>query len=142
MARILIIDDHPALCDLLLTALAARGHAGFAAHNGEVGLRLFRRERPDLVITDLNMPRADGLEVLAWLHRDHPEVPVIMMSGSFDHDTSYYQEIADRYGAVAVLQKPFQLPAFWRAVHSALRAVQPPAHSASPFGALPGLVAI
>lgn len=142
MACILIIDDQPALCDLLLTALAARGHTGFAAHSGEEGLRLFQRERPDLVITDLIMPRTDGLGVLDWLHRHHPEVPLIVMSGSFADDTAYYQHVADQYGAVAVLQKPFRLPAFWQTVNSALLALRPPADSASPFVATPGLVAI
>jgi two-component system, NtrC family, response regulator GlrR len=142
MARILIIDDHPALCDLLLTVLAARGHAAFAAHGGAEGLRLFRREQPDLVITDLNMPSPDGLGVLARLQREHPEVPLIVMSGSFGDDTRYYQQVADRYGAVGVLHKPFHLSAFWQAVNSALRALRPPADSTSPFAAVPELIAI
>lgn len=142
MAKVLIIDDQAALCDLLLTALATEGHTGFAATDGDEGIRLFRRERPDLVITDLNMPKADGLHVLAWLQREHPAVPLIVMSGSFSDNAGYYQEVADRFGAVAVLQKPFRLPAFRRAVDSALRALRPPADSASPFAAVPELIAI
>ncbi len=142
MARILIIDDQPALCDLLLTVLAAHGHTAFTATDGDDGLRLFRRERPDLVITDLNMPKTDGLGVLAWLQREHPEVPLIVMSGSFVDDTGCYQEIADRFGAVGVLQKPFRLPAFRHAVDSALHALRPPGDSTSPFAALPELIAI
>lgn len=142
MAKVLIIDDQPALCDLLLTVLAADGHAGFAATDGDEGLRLFRRERPDLVITDLNMPKADGLDVLRWLRRRHPEVPLIIMSGSFSDTPHYYREIADRFGAVAVLQKPFRLPAFRQAVDSALRALRPPGDSTCPFAAMPELIAI
>lgn len=142
MAKVLIIDDQAALCDLMLTALAAQGHTGITATDGEEGLRLFRRERPDLVITDLNMPKADGLHVLAWLQREHPEVPLLVMSGSFADDTDYYQQVADRYGAVSVLHKPFRLPAFLQAVNSALRALRPPADSVSPFAAVPELIAI
>lgn len=142
MARILIIDDQAALCDLLVTVLATQGHTGFAATGGEEGLRLFRRERPDLVITDLNMPKTDGLGVLAWLQREHPEVPLIVMSGSFGDDTRYYQQVADRFGAVGLLHKPFPLPAFKHAVNSALRAARPFADSTSPFAAVPELIAI
>ena len=142
MARILLIDDQSAICDLLVTVLTTRGHTVRVAPDGVQGLQTFAVHRPDLIITDLNMPAMDGLEVIALLQREHPQVPVIVMSGGFGPDTDVYLDVATEFGAAAVLRKPFHLAAFLQAVDRAL-GLRPPAEaSADPFAALPELVAV
>ena len=52
------------------------------AENGEQGLEMFARERPDLVLTDLKMPVMDGFTVISTIARMNPEVPVVALSGT------------------------------------------------------------
>src|SRR3954470_24783876 len=65
MAKVLVIDDEPAIVRFLVRALDASGHVVLAAHDGAEGLRLAAERRPDLVILDLVMPGLSGMAVLA-----------------------------------------------------------------------------
>ncbi|NRF71099.1 response regulator [Aquincola sp. S2] len=70
MARILVIEDNPENLDLMVYLLRAFGHEPLAAQSGEEGLLLAQRERPDLVLCDIHMPRLDGFGVLQRLRAD------------------------------------------------------------------------
>jgi len=142
MSRILLIDDQSAICDLLVTVLTTRGHTVRVARDGVQGLQAFATHRPDLVITDLNMPEMDGLEVIALLQREYPRVPVIVMSGGFGPHTDVYLDVAAEFGAASVLRKPFHLAAFLDTVNRALAGERPVESSAEPFAALPALAAV
>ena len=63
MARILIIEDQKALCELYLIGLAQTGHEIVFAHTGEDGIDQVLTNRPDLIILDLGLPRISGSEV-------------------------------------------------------------------------------
>ena len=63
MARILIIDDDAALLDVLCMAMEDEGHTVLVASDGRAGLERIRSERPDLVVSDVNMPRLDGFSL-------------------------------------------------------------------------------
>ena len=69
-ARILVIEDNQENLDLMLYLLTAFGHTVFAAQDGDEGLQAARREVPDLVLTDLQMPRVDGYEVARAFRND------------------------------------------------------------------------
>ena len=62
-ARILLVEDHTESLELMAYLLTAFGHAVFTARNGEAGLSLAERERPDLVLCDVNLPGIDGCEM-------------------------------------------------------------------------------
>ena len=75
------------------------------AQNGEQGLALFRQEEPDLVFTDIRMPRMDGLELLREIKREDPEAKVIMVSAYADFE---YAKSAIKFGAEGYLLKPIE----------------------------------
>jgi CheY-like chemotaxis protein len=82
MAEILIIDDEPALREVLSRALRTAGHTGHVAENGAAGIRLFHRLHPALVVTDIVMPEIEGIEVIRKLREADPTVPILAISGS------------------------------------------------------------
>jgi two-component system, cell cycle response regulator len=75
-ARILVIEDNLTNLDLMTYLLTAFGHTPLAVHDGEAGLQAAQRERPDLIICDLQMPMMDGYEVARWL-KSHPDLRAI-----------------------------------------------------------------
>ncbi|OUS75861.1 hypothetical protein B1748_15655 [Paenibacillus sp. MY03] len=76
------------------------------ASDGEEAMEAVHRLLPDLVITDINMPVMDGLDLTAWLSRVYPEIMVIILTGYRDFE---YARRALRYGAVEFMLKPFAL---------------------------------
>jgi CheY-like chemotaxis protein len=82
MKRVLIVDDEPAIRFGLSEALAdeRRGLAVVTASGGQEALEILESQKIDLVLTDLRMPEVDGFELLAYLRRDLPHVPVILMT--------------------------------------------------------------
>ncbi len=79
---ILVIEDEEILRESMADFLEDQDFRVLMAENGRVGLELFERERPDLVLTDLRMPETDGLEVLRRAGELSPETPIIVVSGT------------------------------------------------------------
>ena len=81
-ARILVVEDNPANLELVHYLLEKAGHTVLTAEDGGQGLEIARRERPDLVLSDLQMPVLDGYELLARLRADPllHTVPVIALT--------------------------------------------------------------
>lgn len=106
MKKVLIVDDEPAVLFALSEALAdrRRGTKVATATNGHEAVAILESEKVDLVVTDLRMPEMDGFELLAWLRRSFPHLPVVVMTG-------FHAETASRLddGALEVLEKPFDL---------------------------------
>lgn len=107
MARILVIDDYPAILTLLQLTLARAGHEVATAGDGESGLKLAGTMKPDLVLLDVDMPDGDGLAVCRTLKRDPAmaHIPVLMMTGRFRAKVLERSRVA---GAFGVLPKPFR----------------------------------
>ncbi len=114
MARILVVDDDRALCDLLHDLLTEAGHEVRCAHHGLAALDEIGRGRPDLVVTDVQMPRLDGLGLLARLAETGVGVPVVLMSAGY---------LAAPPAGVAFVAKPFEVDHHLAAVEDALGAV-------------------
>jgi signal transduction histidine kinase len=81
---ILTIDDDRSVRESLANFLEDFGFIVLQAPDGAEGLEVFAARRPDLVLVDLRMPRMDGLEVLARVREDAPEVPIMVVSGAGD----------------------------------------------------------
>lgn len=82
MARVLVIEDDPASLQLLLYLLRSFGHVSLAAEDGEEGLEVARREVPDLILCDVQLPRLDGHEVARRL-KTHPalrQIPLVAVT--------------------------------------------------------------
>ena len=117
MKKVLIVDDEPAVLFALSEALAdrRRGVKVATAANGSEAVAILESEKVDLVVTDLRMPEMDGFELLAWLRRGFPHLPVIVM-------TAFGAETVSRLdGALEVLEKPFDVGELKRKVADLMR---------------------
>ena len=104
MAKILVVDDEPNIREVIGLYLRGEGYEVLSAADGEEGIELYRRGRPDLVVLDLIMPKLDGLEVCRRMQAER-RVPVIMLTAR--------GEEADRIlgisaGADEYVVKPFR----------------------------------
>lgn len=80
-ARILTIDDEQLVREIITAYLEDSGFEVLQAGDGGTGIDLIRAEQPDLVLCDLRMPGIDGLQVLATVTREFPDLPILVVSG-------------------------------------------------------------
>jgi signal transduction histidine kinase/DNA-binding response OmpR family regulator len=94
---ILVIDDDVIICELLQEELSKLGYAVAVAPDGNQGLKLAHKLRPDCIILDVNMPEKDGWEVLSILKNDSllAPIPVVMMSINIDKQKGYAMGATD-----------------------------------------------
>ncbi len=116
MARILVIEDELTNREVLREMLHTRGHEVTEALDGEEGLRLFRQEQADLVITDIFMPRRDGLGVIRELRKDYPRVKIIAVGAGGQELLLKAKEL----GANRILEKPLRMKALLEVVRELL----------------------
>lgn len=123
MRKVLIIDDDENLTWAIQKRFENFGFTVVAATDGRTGLELVDKERPDLVILDLNLPDVDGLDICRYLRR-RTNLPVVMLTGRVeDHDTIVGLEI----GADDYITKPFNLNELAARVRAVLRRASPEA---------------
>ncbi len=106
MKRILVIDDDVQVRQMLKQTLEREGYEVVDAADGAKGIRLYRDEPTDLVITDIIMPEKEGIETIIELKRDFPDVKIIAISGGGRVDPGHYLEIASRCGVDRTFSKP------------------------------------
>ncbi|HYC58471.1 MAG TPA: sigma-54 dependent transcriptional regulator [Thermoanaerobaculia bacterium] len=116
MARILIIDDEPAIRTTLASILEDEGHKTTLSESGEEGIAQYARDEFDLILLDLWLPGIDGLAVLERL-RNAGAPPIIMISGHGSVDAAVK---ATRLGAYDFLEKPLSLERVLLTVNHAL----------------------
>jgi CheY-like chemotaxis protein len=104
---VLVADDDAAVRTLVASILNMHGHAVLAAADGREALELARRHngRIDLVITDLEMPRMNGIDLCARLLEERPEMKALMMSGSQPN------VLRDKHHHVPFMPKPLDVMA-------------------------------
>jgi len=121
MAHILVVDDNPQLRGAVEKMLQRAGHTIRLAGDGRAALRLVDTGTPDLVLTDMYMPDADGIETIMGLKRTCPDVRIVAMSGGGYQAQDSILDVAQRIGAHAILTKPFSHTELTDAVEAALR---------------------
>ncbi len=104
--RILTIDDSKTMRDMLMLTLADAGFDVIQAVDGKDGIDMLERENVDVVITDINMPRMDGYEVVRQLRArpEHKTTPILVLTTESEVDK---KNIAREAGATGWLVKPF-----------------------------------
>ena len=103
--RVLVVDDEADIRASLKMILEYEGMEMLGAASGREALQLVREQEIDALLLDIKLPHVDGLEVLAELSRDHPDLPVIMISG---HGTVATAVEATRLGAFDFMEKPLE----------------------------------
>ena len=121
MANILIIDDEDAIRGMVRILLERRGHAILEAADGELGIAAFRANSIDLVITDAIMPNKDGLETIAEIRKEDPEVKIIIISGGGHRLAVDILAQAKELGADMAVKKPFSPGELTETVESLLK---------------------
>jgi CheY-like chemotaxis protein len=119
MANILVVDDEVEVSAAVRRVLERAGYAVTVANNATEGLAAVARQAPDIVITDIIMPKVHGVELIKTLRERHPRIRVIAISGggSFGPlgykpeaiSTHAYLAAAREAGAEEILTKPFDL---------------------------------
>jgi nitrogen regulation protein NR(I) len=102
--QVLIVDDEPNLRKILAAQLSRDGYDVLLAEDGEQGLALLREHHIDLVVTDLKMPKIDGMTLLREALAEQPELPIVMITAHGTVDTAVE---ALKLGAFDYLTKPF-----------------------------------
>ena len=106
MASILIIDDDVQVLDMLRQTLECGGYEVVDAPNGKEGIRLYRENPADLIITDIIMPEKEGIETIIELKRDFPDVKIIAISGGGRISSEGCLSTAGKLGARYTFSKP------------------------------------
>ena len=108
MGKILVIDDDPGFRRMINLTLTRANHQVVEAQDGNKGVRLFKEEQPDLVISDIVMPEKEGIATILEIRVLSPGVPIIAMSGGGANIGLQYLEVAGKLGANSILSKPFR----------------------------------
>jgi DNA-binding response OmpR family regulator len=128
MSRILVVDDEPAIVDVLVYNLTRAGHQPITANDGKQALELISAEPPDLVILDLMLPGVDGLDVCREV-RKHSDLPIIMLTA---RDEEIDRVLGLELGADDYVVKPFSVRELMSRVKAVLRRTQPAKASTRP----------
>lgn len=115
-AHVLIVDDEQSILDATSILLRDAGFQASTAHGGRRGLEQLASLRPDIVLSDIRMPDASGLEVLAAARAQDPDMPVILMTAQATLQSAMQ---AVNEGAFHYVQKPFRNDDLLAIVHRA-----------------------
>ena len=108
MERILIIDDDVCVLNLLHFVLVNEGYEVLKASSGKEGMKLYRENPVDLIITDLIMPEKDGIEIIRELTTEFANIKIIAISGGGRIGPTDYLHMAKMLGAKRTLTKPIE----------------------------------
>jgi CheY-like chemotaxis protein len=106
--RFLVVDDNEDIRDVFCRLVERAGHVASTAYDGQDAVETLERERFDVMLLDLTMPRMTGVEVVRWL-RDRPEVApalrIVVISAWAGENRAVLQEL----GITTVMQKPLRI---------------------------------
>jgi len=123
--RILVVDDDPAVREMLVRVLTGEGYSAREAANGDEAQRMAAAVQPDLVLLDLGLPGKNGWDILANLVRLKPGLAVVIITAWPDQAPA-----AQAAGASALLEKPLDFPILLRTIAGLL--AEPPEHRLTP----------
>jgi twitching motility two-component system response regulator PilH len=135
MARLLIVDDDLGFQNTVRRMAERLGHEVWTAADGRAALKLFRAHPADVVLMDVYMPDADGIETTLKLSQEFPGVRVVVTTGGGYLSQEITLDLASRLGAFRTLPKPFSVAELSAAIDAALgAAVETPAKGAGGGG--------
>ncbi|MCX5679064.1 MAG: response regulator [Candidatus Omnitrophica bacterium] len=105
--KILLVEDERDLSTAMVFRLEANGYTAITAYDGQDGLKKAKKEKPDLIILDLMLPKMDGYKVCALLKGDtrYSKIPIIIFTARAQDDD---MKMAKEVGADAYITKPFE----------------------------------
>jgi CheY-like chemotaxis protein len=113
--KVLVVDDNQSLAALIREILEGSGFEVMSAHDGIGGYAAYLLFKPDIIITDIQMPRENGLEMMERIRMHDPLIKTIYMSGDTSSFKTVLKEEQERY-PVRFFEKPFFLQSLKNAV--------------------------
>jgi YesN/AraC family two-component response regulator len=108
MAHILVIDDEAPIRLMLRILLESEWFTVSEACDGTEGIKCYRENAADLIITDIIMPEKEGIETIMTLRKENPSIKIIAMSGGGKNNADGYLKTAKLLGALETLKKPIR----------------------------------
>ena len=121
LLRVLLVDDEEDLLYTLAERLTLRGYQVDAVSDGADALSHAQMQRHDVAVVDVKMPGMSGIEILAALRKQKPNLPVILLTG---HGSEEDGQEGMRQGAFAYLIKPINLPNLMESMEKAVKAAE------------------
>ena len=118
MAHILLIDDDPALLDVLCLALEDAGHTVEEAEDGIAALERIRLSPPEVIVSDINMPRLDGFSLCRQLRAQGVTTPIVLLTS---RDSEIDEALGLELGADDYVTKPVRTRVLLARIHALVR---------------------
>lgn len=116
--HILVVDDEPGVRESLEMLLMSHGYDVATAEDGVAALLQIERMPPDLIVSDLNMPRMSGFEFLPLVRLRFPQIAIVAMSGDYQGDDLPLRVVADRFFAKGQQRAQHLLTAIQELIHA------------------------
>ncbi len=116
MANILLVEDDELVRDMLTQILQRASHQVVTAANGEEAIEALKKMHPDIMITDVIMPKMSGITLISEMKSKHPTMEIIAISGGGRLDPTGYLDLSESLGASASFEKPVNKEALLMAI--------------------------
>lgn len=116
MATILLVEDDDLVKDMLAQVLERASHSVIRAHDGEEAAELLKNTRPDIIVTDIIMPKKSGITLISEIKNKHPDMEIIAISGGGRLDPIGYLDLSESLGATVSFEKPIDNAALLMAI--------------------------
>jgi two-component system response regulator (stage 0 sporulation protein F) len=116
MAKILLVEDDNLVRDMLTQVLQRATHQVICATNGEEATEYLRKEKPDIMVTDIIMPKKSGITLISEVKNRHPDLEIIAISGGGRLDPTGYLDLSESLGASVSFEKPIDNTALLMAI--------------------------
>jgi two-component system response regulator (stage 0 sporulation protein F) len=116
MAKILLVEDDNLVRDMLTQVLERASHTVIGATNGEEATEFLKKDTPDIMVTDIIMPKKSGITLISEVRTRHPHMEIIAISGGGRLDPTGYLDLSESLGASVSFEKPIDNSALIMAI--------------------------
>jgi two-component system response regulator (stage 0 sporulation protein F) len=116
MAKILLVEDDDLVRDMLTQMLQRANHEVKSAADGEEATEVLKNMEPDLMVTDIIMPKKSGITLISEVKNKHPNMEIIAISGGGRLDPTGYLDLSESLGATVSFEKPIDKGALLMAI--------------------------
>ena len=116
MATILLVEDDDLVRDMLSQMLKRATHEVICAVDGDEATELLKKSKPDIMVTDIIMPKKSGITLISEVKNRHPNMEIIAISGGGRLDPTGYLDLSETLGASVSFEKPIDNTALLMAI--------------------------
>lgn len=116
MAKILLVEDDNLVRDMLTQVLERAEHNVISVSNGDEATEYLQQDAPDIMVTDIIMPKKSGITLISEVKNRHPNLEIIAISGGGRLDPTGYLDLSESLGASVSFEKPIDNTALLMAI--------------------------